>query len=188
MLRTLIGTLGALTVVVATPAAAATVLDYRIVGPNTDVIVKVNTVTNEIFGLVMPGIVDGTAVKAVAPHPAGPLPVSTAAGGYDNHFNADFDPILGNFLPGYGAGFKTGPVGDLVFLQYFDKKYDTYIGEPVSGNIWNARVDPASAYAIALYAPKGVPEPATWAMMILGIGAVGANLRRSRRSATLATA
>ncbi len=27
----------------------------------------------------------------------------------------------------------------------------------------------------------GVPEPATWAMMILGLGGVGATLRRRRR-------
>jgi hypothetical protein len=37
--------------------------------------------------------------------------------------------------------------------------------------------------------PGGVPEPATWAMMLLGIGAVGATLRTARRrlSATATT-
>jgi hypothetical protein len=30
--------------------------------------------------------------------------------------------------------------------------------------------------------PTGVPEPAAWAMMILGLGAVGVALRRGRRS------
>jgi hypothetical protein len=32
------------------------------------------------------------------------------------------------------------------------------------------------------FAPGGVPEPATWAMMILGFGMVGAGLRLARRS------
>ena len=32
-----------------------------------------------------------------------------------------------------------------------------------------------------LYTPPGVPEPATWAMMLLGFGAAGAALRRSSR-------
>jgi hypothetical protein len=31
------------------------------------------------------------------------------------------------------------------------------------------------------FAPRGVPEPATWAMMILGFGMVGAGLRLARR-------
>jgi hypothetical protein len=33
--------------------------------------------------------------------------------------------------------------------------------------------------------PGGVPEPATWMAMILGLGAVGAILRRRRRPAAL---
>lgn len=39
----------------------------------------------------------------------------------------------------------------------------------------NAVVVPVDALAV------GVPEPATWAMMILGLGAVGGAMRRSRR-------
>jgi hypothetical protein len=33
---------------------------------------------------------------------------------------------------------------------------------------------------------SAVPEPATWAAMLLGFGAIGAGLRRSRRHAALA--
>jgi hypothetical protein len=36
--------------------------------------------------------------------------------------------------------------------------------------------------------PIGVPEPATWAMMLLGLGALGAMLRAARRSASPAIA
>ncbi len=31
---------------------------------------------------------------------------------------------------------------------------------------------------------NGVPEPATWAMMLIGFGAVGSAMRRSRRKAS----
>jgi hypothetical protein len=45
-------------------------------------------------------------------------------------------------------------------------------------------LDDASGWSNAvLYTPPGnsVPEPATWAMMLLGFGAAGTALRRSRR-------
>ncbi len=35
---------------------------------------------------------------------------------------------------------------------------------------------------IPMTGPNGVPEPATWAMMLLGFGAVGIAMRRSRKS------
>ena len=39
------------------------------------------------------------------------------------------------------------------------------------------------------YQPGGVPEPATWALMILGFGGIGARIRRRRaHKAALATA
>jgi hypothetical protein len=34
--------------------------------------------------------------------------------------------------------------------------------------------------------PPGVPEPATWAMMLLGFGGLGATLRRRRAQAVAA--
>jgi hypothetical protein len=38
---------------------------------------------------------------------------------------------------------------------------------------------------IGLPVPGGVPEPATWAMMLLGFGAAGMALRRNRGKALL---
>ena len=43
--------------------------------------------------------------------------------------------------------------------------------------------EPASFSARAVAA--GVPEPATWAMMLMGFGAIGVSLRRRRRTQTL---
>ena len=36
-----------------------------------------------------------------------------------------------------------------------------------------------------LSVPTGVPEPSTWAMMLIGFGAIGFGMRRQRRSAAL---
>ncbi|MBS0479965.1 MAG: PEP-CTERM sorting domain-containing protein [Proteobacteria bacterium] len=56
--------------------------------------------------------------------------------------------------------------------------------------------DPTSDYSNAIdnvvlqlsaRQPGGVPEPATWAMMVVGFGAVGSALRR-RKAPRLATA
>jgi hypothetical protein len=47
--------------------------------------------------------------------------------------------------------------------------------------------DPTGWSNATLYttgSPPGVPEPATWAMMLLGFGAAGTALRRSRRRTT----
>jgi len=38
------------------------------------------------------------------------------------------------------------------------------------------------AQQLAASGPSAVPEPATWAMMILGFGAIGASMRRSKQS------
>jgi hypothetical protein len=46
-------------------------------------------------------------------------------------------------------------------------------------NIRQVRIIPAEG-------PNAVPEPATWAMMLLGFGAVGFAARRNRRKAVLA--
>jgi len=40
----------------------------------------------------------------------------------------------------------------------------------------------STARVWALFAPSGVPEPSSWAMMLLGFGAIGLAARRRRRS------
>lgn len=48
--------------------------------------------------------------------------------------------------------------------------------------------DPSGWSNAALYTtgtPPAVPEPATWAMLLLGFGAAGAAMRRSRRKAAM---
>jgi hypothetical protein len=56
--------------------------------------------------------------------------------------------------------------------------YDDHVGTP-NGVLANIYVGPP-----AVINPNGVPEPATWAMLILGLGAVGVALRRRQVAVT----
>lgn len=84
----------------------------------------------------------------------------------------------GDFVGIFGAGMThatlAGPSSDYVFVDNvtFGK---TYNGPGGSGEGGGTSVG-------------GVPEPATWALMILGFGAVGLNLRSARRRQGLLTA
>ncbi len=44
------------------------------------------------------------------------------------------------------------------------------------------------ANPVAVFGPSGVPEPASWGLLIAGVGFVGASLRRRARTARLAAA
>jgi hypothetical protein len=44
------------------------------------------------------------------------------------------------------------------------------------------------SFEVDNFAGAAVPEPASWALMIMGFGGLGAMIRRRRTSATLATA
>ena len=87
----------------------------------------------------------------------------------------------------------TGPIAGLAYYGPAD-------GSPVQTfeNIINLRLSQSLSYSVAggaTYGPDrlgavtvgaAVPEPATWAMMLVGVGALGATLRRRRQAAALA--
>ena len=52
----------------------------------------------------------------------------------------------------------------------------------------DAEVDTGGLAGTITITDHGVPEPATWAMMLLGFGAIGWQLRRRRSSLALAQA
>ena len=54
-----------------------------------------------------------------------------------------------------------------------------------SGPCGNCTVDFMAQFTVGASIPPGVPEPATWALMLLGVGAVGATLRMNRRTAAV---
>lgn len=68
-------------------------------------------------------------------------------------------------------------------LTFFTDDFPTGQGEASSGfvdyiRIYDTAITPGQA------GPAGVPEPATWAMMLLGFGGLGAALRQRRTRAT----
>jgi hypothetical protein len=84
----------------------------------------------------------------------------------------------GNLIPGYGQGWAldgfTGAAFDEVDLQ-------------VSFNgAFSPNGFEAGAYDSIGANGAGVPEPATWAMMLIGLGGLGAVLRRPRKGLAIA--
>jgi hypothetical protein len=90
--------------------------------------------------------------------------------------------VLGNFTPsGSLGGFTAGPAS---MTLSFTQTGDLLPGSPqpaVSGSFTFA--SPPSGVGI----PSGVPEPASWAMLIGGFGLTGAAMRR-RKAMTAVTA
>ncbi len=105
-----------------------------------------------------------------------------------------FTPDSGVTAFGFDYGVTQASAGELVSIN--GQNY-TAIGKPTFnffGIVDSAGVAPISfdfvtsaifdnvTVASAAPAVGGIPEPATWAMMIIGMGSVGATLRRSRRA------
>jgi len=63
---------------------------------------------------------------------------------------------------------------------YVISDYDQGAGDPNNGGRIN------QAFAIGWPVDAGVPEPATWGLMIMGFGAIGAVLRRRRQATAFA--
>ena len=102
--------------------------------------------------------------------------------------------------------FPTDDTGQLPALVRVPILYRIYYNDGTIGNLFmmnglvNDRalsdfVDRYQAFdyqgisaAIGTSITSGVPEPATWSMMILGIGLAGAAMRRKRRTLALAAA
>ncbi len=80
-----------------------------------------------------------------------------------------------------GTGYKSGTMG------YLDA---SGIGFNVGGTLYNLYFDSPSNYDVQLgagafvgqgsFTITAVPEPASWALMILGVGGIGLRLRRER--------
>ncbi len=88
-------------------------------------------------------------------------------------------PTLGNFKifsPIEAAG--TGPKAQVFDFQPVTTRYLTFEFEGCLGGTNSGCGLQEVAFAEGV--TGGVPEPATWAMMILGFGAAGSVLRRRR--------
>jgi hypothetical protein len=90
-----------------------------------------------------------------------------------------------NAFFGGGVASFTFNGGTSVLTRAFDKLagFQTFNFDVL--NLSSVRVSSASPFQIdnvRLTAAAAVPEPATWAMMLVGFGAIGASMRRQRRS------
>lgn len=129
----------------------------------------------------------------------GPNVTSASATGVYTHRSLNGNvPILGNrevcitgnnCAGGGSAGVTKGNTGIGTFSLTFAtaptllKLSDLYVRyQSINTN----RIQGGSAVGEASTPTAGVPEPATWAMMIAGFGLVGASLRRRRRTAVTA--
>jgi hypothetical protein len=86
------------------------------------------------------------------------------------------ETMFGLTIIGAHFGDVSGPAGNVSVFWLFDFGAE--------GADFVTLDDPTGWSNATLYTtgdPPGVPEPATWAMMLLGFGAAGTALRRSRR-------
>ena len=127
---------------------------------------------------------------------AGPV-TYTENSSIENHFGAPIVLGSANFLAGSLAGLMTftssggvtatiGADGFGIFLgpnQVSGQSFSTfYLG--YDDQITNAD-DNHDDFIVRATVRPAVPEPATWAMMLVGFGAMGVSLRRRRRTSTL---
>ena len=90
----------------------------------------------------------------------------------------------------YGVG-----TGNLVSLfEFTNQTYNGVANEATTPGVWHTLADPTKAAAappesfrmlqMSLPAPGvgGVPEPAAWSLMLLGVGGLGVRLRQKRRA------
>jgi PEP-CTERM motif len=89
------------------------------------------------------------------------LSIGATAGGIANYFTFPSDFVFNLLLDRATGDITSG--GQLIYATT----------QPTNG-VWQAN-------HLSLETPAAVPEPATWAMMLLGFGGIGMAMRRSRK-------
>lgn len=140
----------------------------------------------DVTGLT--GDVNGDAVTGLIANPNQPLWSYSADGMFmiDNVFFQTAPHVSW-----YGLFFAGASGNEYNLFSDNASTYELYRAQSGVGYLANS-TGTLTALAAAAARPDngdflgGVPEPATWALMILGFGAVGAQLRRRRRQSALA--
>lgn len=185
----------AMTISAGQAQAATFILDYTATnGANPAVatlVLDVSDTLNAVGGYDVTNVsghVDADAITGIIHNPSQPFTSYSPDGWFifDNVLWPDNGPVVSN--PGL---FFSGASGaEYNFFSDDATTYELYTawpgvgyGDHSVGVISLAEAPPSNPFSDL---GNGVPEPATWTMMILGFGAVGATMRRRRGQATLA--
>ena len=168
----------ALSAIVASAPASAAMFDFTfdttdtLFGGDSQTIRGTFTTTDtpvDRFGFM------GLAITGIS----GTINGAAITGLSDNFGNPFYYITTGpTFLDGSGVRFNAGPAMNIAFFHQDNVANDRY---RVNGN------GTISAFGTATSRPSAVaavPEPATWAMMLVGFGMMGAAMRYRRRSMT----
>ena len=181
--------LSAALVLAAGDAQAATwLLDYTAtdggVPSQASVTVEISDTVNAVGGYDVTGVtgqVDGDAITGLIANPGQPFASYSADGWFifDNVMWTDGAPTLSN--PGL---FFSGASGDEYNLFSDNAStyelYDARAGVGYVAHSVGVLGADLAPHDFSLDEVVGVPEPASWVLMILGFGSVGAVLRRRR--------
>lgn len=205
---------GASAFAAAPAANAATLLTFGQAGQGSPVTATTNgaqtqttiSATNvavditQLFGAgaaILPGVLNLNAVSTgAATNGAGV--VAQMYSGTFSIMNGTFNWLSGTFTgASFGSGSATTLTGSTpTFNVSFTSDYFAAIADPQAFSFSFANVMPAlsicgtttcaftSSISGTFSATAAVPEPATWGLMLLGFGAMGAVLRTRRRSTT----
>jgi PEP-CTERM motif len=89
-------------------------------------------------------------------------------------------PTGTTFLSTHGISFATAAGQDINIFSFFPQ------GTPPSGNAYGELSANPSAFGVGTFAISAVPEPSTWAMMLIGFAGLGFAFRQSRRMVSFA--
>ncbi|WP_242140781.1 PEPxxWA-CTERM sorting domain-containing protein [Sphingomonas sp. TREG-RG-20F-R18-01] len=187
--------------VAATSAEAATLISADVTGPSGTIWTTRHTGNYTVF-LQSPGLGnflnpnDESINFNVAN--TGVTRVLLAGEGYTPGTNIDSDPLYNLTLKFDGGQTLTGVYtpatntfdGGTSFVDgnttysLIEFSYRRFLGDAVQPNVavpGGDGNDYVGNFRISAVSPGAVPEPATWAMMLMGFGLIGAGVRASRK-------
>jgi hypothetical protein len=142
-----------------TPASASGTISFQPVGPSDPGVFVITAIT---------GMVDGDLITALINNPNSPG-ASTSTDGlfiFDNDVYANA-PTLSN--PGVLFSGKSGA------------EYNLFSTSPSDYTLYQAIAGAYTENSVGSFVlTGGIPEPATWLMMVLGVAAIGGGLRLGR--------